>query len=403
MSRRAVLFGAAAVPLLWSMPSWAAPEASNKNVLVTIFLRGGADGLNLVAPVGDPFYERERPGLALTKAGKGEAKIIDLDGHFALNPRLAAILPAYRAGELAIVHAVGSPHPTRSHFEAQDNMETATPGRSVRDGWLARCLEQIPENERGALGAVALSERVPLALRGRVSATASKTLGGFALRAPKSLRDRLEHGFNALYSKDTDPVRRSGREALQNTKLLAAIAKDINPENGAEYTQAAKPLSEIAALIKRDVGMRAAWIDVGGWDTHQGEGTGEKGRLANLADGLGRGLAAMRQDLGERMSRVVVLVMTEFGRTVKENGTGGTDHGHASVMFAMGGPVVGGKVHGRWPTLDPDKRYERRDLAVTTDFRDVLAEIAEKHLGATDIGRLLPGYTPGPRLGLLRA
>jgi uncharacterized protein (DUF1501 family) len=206
-----------------------------------------------------------------------------------------------------------------------------------------------------------------------------------------------------MYGTGDDAVVRAGREALDANKKIAAIAKGgIKPENGAEYAKEARALAEIAELVKRDVGLRVAWLDVGGWDTHQGQGDGEKGRLARLSEGLAKSLSALRADLGDRFQKVAVLVMTEFGRTVRENGTGGTDHGHASVMFLMGGSVKGGKVYGRWPGLEPEQRFEQRDLEVTTDFRDVFVEVAEKHLGVREAGSILGVPPERARLGLIR-
>lgn len=397
LSRRSLLLSASGAALATALPGWAsaerAPAPRDRRVLVVVFLRGGVDGLSLVVPHADSAYYAARRAVAVPRPGKPDGAV-DLDGQFGLHPRLAALEAAYRAGELALVQAVGSPHATRSHFEAQDYAETATPGvRSTPNGWLARSLSSAGK-PASALGVVALASKRPLALRGDVDVVTAKRLDGFALRAPKRLAARLGRGFDALYAAGDDPVTRAGRDALAAAKQLARIERDVR---AADYPEGARPLAELAALVRADVGLRVAWIDVGGWDTHQGQAA----RLGRLCDGLGKGLAAFRQDLGAALEHVVLLVMTEFGRTVAENGTGGTDHGHGSVMLLLGGHVKGGKVYGKWPGLAPEARFEGRDLAVTTDYRDVLAELARGQLGAGDAARVVPGHTARP-LGLLR-
>lgn len=392
MSRRSLLLSSAGGALVAALPRWAGAESAattaDGRVLVVVFLRGGVDGLSLVVPHSDPAYHAARRSIAIARPGK-PGGAIDLDGQFGLHPRLAPLEAAYKAKELALVHAVGSPHATRSHFEAQDYAETATPGvHSTRTGWLARSLAGKP---RTPLGVVALAAKRPLALRGEVDVVTAKRLDQFALRAPRRVATRLETAFDALYASGDDAVVRAGRDALGAAKQLARIERTTN---AADYPEGARPLAEVAALVRADVGLRAAWIDVGGWDTHQGQGGADSGRLPRLLDGLGKGLAAFRKDLGARFGEVVVLVMSEFGRTVAENGTGGTDHGHGSAMLLLGGRVRGGKVYGKWPGLGSEARYEGRDLAVTTDYREVLAELAVKHVGARDASRVAPGFAP---------
>lgn len=392
LSRRALMTAGALA--LTSGFAFAEPTA-RRTVVVVVFLRGGMDGLSLAVPHADAGYYAARRGTAIARPGQ-PGGALDLDGHFGLHPRLAALVPAYRAGEFAVVHAVGSPHGTRSHFEAQDYAETATPGlRSTRTGWLARTLGDAGK-PASPLGAVALSERRPLGLRGDLDVVTAKRLDGFRLRAPRRLEARLGTAFRALYAQGDDSVVAAGRGALEAERRLAAVEV-----RAADYPDAARPLADVAALVRSEPELRVAWIDAGGWDTHQGQGGADSGRLARGFDALGKGLAAFRKDVGKDLERVVVLVMTEFGRTVAENGTGGTDHGHGSAMLLVGGPVRGGKVYGKWPGLAVGERFEGRDLAVTTDYRDVLAEVAQKHLGARDLGRVLPGHTPR-ELGLLR-
>lgn len=396
MSRRALLLAGACLPFTTLASRWALAETGPSlanTTLVCVFLRGGVDSLSLVVPHGDRAYYDDRPGIAIARPGKGKDAAVDLDGHFGLHPKLAPLADAYNAGELAIVHAVGSPHTTRSHFEAQDYMESAVLDHRAKDGWLGRALKQRSGAGKEPLETVALSNRTPLALRGYPNALSTPALGRFTLRAPRQTRAALMRGFSRLYADGNGAIEKAGRDALQVSQRLAKLDLDKSEQ---KYPGAAKPLSEIAALIKADVGLQVAWIDAGGWDTH----TGQNARLARNLEGLGEGLASFRKDLGERMERVVVLVMSEFGRTVRENGTGGTDHGHGGAMFLMGGPVKGKKVYGKWPGLASDERYEGRDLAVTTDFRDVLSEVVEKRLALAP-STAIPKHSP-KTLGLLR-
>jgi uncharacterized protein (DUF1501 family) len=387
------------LPLSWATLGFAEP-ARRDPILIGIFLRGGVDGLSLCVPHAEKSYYDARPAIAIPTPG-ATSGALDLDGRFGLHPRLAALKPAWDAGELAFVQAVGSTESTRSHFEAQDNMETAMPGaHRARDGWLARALAELSLSD--PLSCVALSQHVPLALRGPANVLAVRQLADTRIRGSRRVREKLEHGFARLYGAGDDALHRSGSDALNALKRLRGIA-DQPVDNGAEYPPAGRPLRELAQLVKADVGLRAGWIDVGGWDTHQGQGDSERGRLPRLLDQAGRALAAFRTDLGSRMERVVVIVMSEFGRTVRQNGTGGTDHGHGNMMLLLGGPVRGKRVHGKWPGLGEDQRYERRDLAVTTDFRTVFAEVAERHLGAKDVARVLPGWKRSPNIGVIRA
>jgi uncharacterized protein (DUF1501 family) len=401
LSRRQLLLGGSTL-LLSLAGARAAPAGAgplSARTLVCLFLRGAADGLSLVVPYADPEYHAARPSIAIAPPGRSGGAL-DLDGRFGLHPRLAPLLPAYRAGQLAIVHAVGSPHPTRSHFEAQDYLETATPGITREDGWLARCLQArpAPASLAGSLRAVALGHEPPLALRGHAGVLTAPRLRDFGLKAPGPLRNELLAGFEQMYAQGGLDV---GRDALAAARRLRALELDAyTPEHDAMYPGPCAGLREVAALIKADVGLELAWLDVGGWDTHQYQGGADSGRLPRLLDAWGQGLAAFRSDLGERFADVLVLVMTEFGRTLRENGSRGTDHGHGSVMFLLGGRVRGGKVHGRFPGLARSELWEERDLAVTTDFRDVFRAVARQQLGVTELGSILPGHTPAPELVL---
>jgi uncharacterized protein (DUF1501 family) len=406
LSRRAALSLLAAGSLelaTRSARAEAAPVADARNLLVCVFLRGAADGLNIVVPYADRDYYRLRPTIAVARPGKPNGAL-DLDGRFGLNPRLQSLKPAYDAGELALVHAIGSPHPSRSHFEAQDAMQTATPGEhSANQGFLARYLGAKPAASPSAIRAVAFAERVPLALRGYEDALSLQRLEQLRTTGEASFGSVLGDGFAKLYADGSARATRSGKRALDVAARLRSLTQGpYTPEGSVTYEPGARPFAELARLVKAEIGLETAWIDLGGWDTHKYEGGAERGDLPKRLDTLGKALAAFRADLGPRFERVVVLVMTEFGRTAAENGTGGTDHGHGSAMLVLGGRVRGGKVYGDFRGLAPEMLYERRDLAVTTDFRVLFAEILEKHLGLRDAARAFPGFSlPAVPLGVL--
>jgi uncharacterized protein (DUF1501 family) len=386
------------------------PRARRGKVLICIFQRGAADALNMVVPHGEDVYYRMRPTIAIPRpstltAGPagvrgGGAGAIDLDGFFGLHPALAPLKPLWDRGLLAPVHAVGSPSTTRSHFDAQDYMETGTPDRkATSDGWLNRylaaqgtCAEcQI---EKSPFRAVAMAQQTPRLLEGPAPTIAMASIGDFSIRATGTDVQRLE----ALYrTGSADLIHGTGAETFDAVKMLrAANPQQYQPANGAEYPRSpfGQNLRQIAQLIKSDVGLEIAFADVGGWDTHVNQGSVNGQLAARLAD-FGQGVAALVTDLGDRMDNVVILTMSEFGRTARQNGNGGTDHGHASAFFVIGGSVRGHKVHGRWPGLAPEQLYQGRDLALTTDFRAVFAEVAMKHLGAVSTERLFPGFDAG--------
>ncbi|MGH2525024.1 MAG: DUF1501 domain-containing protein, partial [Anaerolineales bacterium] len=303
--------------------------------------------------------------------------------------------PIYDAGHLAIVHAVGSPDSTRSHFDAQDYMECATPGnKNTSDGWLNRYLQGRPVAQASAFRAVAFGPTLPRTLAGAAPALALTDLTNFGVRAAQD-DGQMARSFEALYAQShADLLHRTGKGAFEAVKMLqSANPQQYPPVAGANYprTPFGQALLQTAQLVKADIGLEIAFMDIGGWDTHANQGA-SRGQLANRLQEFSQGLAAFYRDLGDRMHRVVVLTMTEFGRMVRENGSGGTDHGHASCLFALGGPVKGGKVYGRWPGLAPEQLYEGRDLALTTDFRDVCAEVAMRHLGTTDLQSIFPGF-----------
>lgn len=392
------LFSLGLEPLFLGRAAYAigqpAPPSADPDqpVLICLFMRGAVDGLSVVVPHGDPFYSRERPRIAIP-----DSAVVDLDGHFGLHPALAPLKPLWDAGALAAIHAVGSPDATRSHFDAQDYMETGTPGvKSTRDGWLNRYCQHDREHVDTPFRAVAFGPQLPRILAGSAPSLAIDDLQAFGLHVGQpAVRDRLTRAFEALYEGgQTGLLATSGRESFDAVQQLqAANPTRYAPANGAQYPRGhlGKALLQIAQLIKARLGLRVAFLDASGWDTHVNQGAAD-GQLAARLGELGQALAAFATDLGEQMRHVVVLTMSEFGRTVRENGTSGTDHGHATAMLALGGPVNGRRVLGSWPTLDPAARYEGRDLAVTTDFRDLFAEILARHMGAQNLEAIFPGY-----------
>ena len=368
-----------------------------RKTLIAIFQRGAVDGLNVVVPFGESSYYDLRPSIAIPKPAAGNAEAaIDLDGFFGLHPSLSSFKPLWDSKRLAIIHASGSPDNTRSHFDAQDYMESGTPGvKSTSDGWLNRYLQSKKDEQSSPFRAVSLTQQMPRVLQGRAEVLAMSNLSNFAIRAGSSSAS-AQGGFEAIYSGEkNEPLAATGRETFEAVNYLKQVnPAQYKPENGAQYprTPFGNSLLQIAQLIKAGVGLEIAFTDIGGWDTHANQGN-SRGQLANLLQQFSGGLAALYQDLGQRMDDVVVLTMSEFGRTVRENGNRGTDHGHANAMFVMGNSVRGGQVYGQWPGLKSDQLYEGRDLALTTDFRDVFGEIAARHLGTADLKSLFPGYS----------
>ena len=364
---------------------------STGRTLVCLFQRGAVDGLSMVVPHGEEQYYRERPRIAIPKSS-----VVDLDGHFGLHPQLAPLKPFWDAGSLAAVHAVGSPDSTRSHFDAQDYMESGTPGvKATSDGWANRYCQHDREHAQTPFRAVAFGPQLPRILAGSAPSLAIDDLRSFGMRAPAQAGDKLTRAFEALYQgAATGLLASSAEESFEAIRMLqAANPSALAEANGAEYPggRLGQSLRQIAQLIKADLGVEIAFADMSGWDTHVNQGN-DQGQLAARLTELGRSLAAFATDLGERLRDVCVLTMSEFGRTVRENGTGGTDHGHATAMLVLGGTVNGRRVAGRWPGLDPETRYEGRDVAVTTDFRDLFGEILVRHLGARDLSAVFPGY-----------
>ncbi len=413
ISRRVFLkSGGVALVGMSSMPSFlqravGATRSPNKKKLVVLFQRGAMDGLNVVVPFSERNYYQMRPTIAIPepKRGGGDAAI-DLDGFFGVHPSLQPLVPLFHSGRLAIVQAVGSPDPTRSHFDAQDFMESGTPGmKSTDDGWLNRSLQDLPEEKPSPFRAVAFGPYLPRTLQGSAPAVALPDLRQFKMAGPQQT---VEGGFEAMYAQTVDAAMHGvGQETFEAIDSLKKINPDqYQPANGAQYPKSrfGQSMMEIAQLVKSDLGLEVAFLDSGGWDHHVNEG-GVQGQLSNLLRDLGQGLAAFHQDLGDQMEDVVFISMSEFGRTAHENGNRGTDHGHANCMFVMGGPVKGGKVYARWPGLNEGQLYQSRDLAVTTDFRSVLGEVIQKHVGTRDLNKVFPGFANDPRqfLNLIKA
>ena len=406
ISRRLFLKdGAFALVSLGFAPSFLARTAlaAGRSVgarrLIAIFQRGAVDGLSMVVPFGENEYYRARPSIAVSRPNSGDNPAVDLDGFFGFNPRLQPLKRLWDARQLAIVHACGSPDATRSHFDAQDYMETATPGvKSTADGWLNRYLRTRKVESATPFRAVALTGQIPRMLQGPSPALALSQIGQFGIRAGQAT-DMVNASFEALYASAADRMLNgTGREAFDAIKMLKTTdPARYQPDNGAEYPRSpfGQALKQIAQLVKADVGVEIAFADVGGWDTHVNQGAAQ-GQLAFRLDDFARGLAALVADLGDLMADTVVLTMSEFGRAVGENGNRGTDHGHGNAMMLIGGGVAGGRVYGKWPGLSLERRFEGRDLAVTTDFRDVFGEIVVRHLGVREPQPIFPGYTMSP-------
>ncbi|MBM3814415.1 MAG: DUF1501 domain-containing protein [Acidimicrobiia bacterium] len=390
---------ALAVAGIGAAPLWltrAAGAATSRNkILVAIFQRGAADALNMLVPFRENRYYQLRPTLAVPAPGKPEGAL-DLDGSFGLHPSLQPFHELFQRSQLAIVTACGSPDPTRSHFDAQDYMESGTPGvKSTRGGWLNRALNDDPK--ASPIRAVAMGPRLPRALRGASSAVAVGNLRDFNLRSQEA-SGMLE----SMYSRSEDQeLAGAGKDTFDAIKLIESInRRRYTPANAAAYPRGrlGPSLEQIARLIKADAGLQVAFADTGGWDHH----VNEANILPNMLREFSQSIAAFAADLGDRMEDIVLVTMSEFGRAAHENGNRGTDHGHGGVMFALGGAVKGGKIHGRWPGLEKEQLFEGRDLAVTTDFRQVLGELISGHLGHSGLSDVFPGFafTPGG-LGML--
>ncbi len=407
LNRSLALSALASAQIAW--PDWMprlsfAPKnrAPRGDVLVVVFLRGGADGLNIIVPHGENAYydARQQIGIARPDDSKADTtkKSLDLDGFFGLHPALSPLLPIFKGNQLVAVHATGSPDPTRSHFDAMDFMERGTPGsHALSTGWLGRHLaSSLDTGTNAPLRAIGWGNGLQQSLRGSISATAIKSIVDYHLRGRKDAANEMLAALNALYAADPAAL----KVASDQTNAVLDLVTKVNiaaykPANGAQYDDKDEfdlALMQTAALIKADVGLEVAAIDVGGWDTHQNE-------VADLAKELtilGKGLAAFHADMGDAMQDITVVVMSEFGRRVEENASGGTDHGHGNMMLVMGGHVAGKPVLTQWPGLSGDKLVNG-DLAITIDYRDVLSEILSARLNNTALDAVFPNFKPTMR------
>jgi uncharacterized protein (DUF1501 family) len=397
-----VAVGMAAMPEFLARAAMAAETLKPNRRLVVIFQRGAADGLNIVVPHGEAAYYAMRPTIAIPKHD-----VVDLDGFFGLHPAMSALKPLWDARHLAIVHAAGSPDSTRSHFDAQDFMESGTPGiKSTEDGWLNRALvSSTPASgQSAAFRAVALGTSLPRILSGSAPAIALGNLADFGVAPRNPQAQPLANTFEGMYAQSVDAVLHgTAQETFDAVRMLkTADPSRYRPSAGVLYPKGrfGDALKQTAQLMKADLGVQVAFTDIGGWDHHVNEGASE-GQLANLLREFSGSLAAFWQDLGTLAEDTVMVTMSEFGRTARENGTRGTDHGHANVMFVMGGPVHGGRVYGGWPGLAVEQLYEQRDLALTTDFRTVVGEAVSRQFGIAKLERVFPGFHGHESLHLL--
>jgi uncharacterized protein (DUF1501 family) len=373
--------------------------AGRGDVLVNIFLRGGMDGLSVVAPFaeGANYYD-VRPTIAVPEPGRANGAI-DLDGRFGLHPTLAPLKEIYDQQHLAIVHATGSIDPSRSHFDAMTFMEAGVPGnKTLNTGWIGRHLQAAAWQNDSPFRAVGMGAMIPAALRGPITPLSIRSIADFHFRGREDELHRLQQAISSLYTIQA-PTNQLERQAGLVFKTIATLdqlqATDYQPANGAQYPddEFGLGLKQVAQLIKADVGLEVACVDLGGWDTHENQGT-LAGEFNTLLTTLSNGLAAFYHDLRDYMAGVTVVTMSEFGRRAHENGSQGTDHGHGNVMFLMGGGVNGGQVHARWPGLAPEA-LDDGDLAITTDYRDVLAEVVSRRLRNPALDQIFPGYRPG--------
>jgi uncharacterized protein (DUF1501 family) len=395
--------GTAAIPSFLVRSVMAETSSGPHRRLVVIFQRGAADGLNIVVPYREKNYYSMRPSIAIP-----QNQVLDLDGFFGLHPSMSPFKPLYEQGHLAIVHAAGSPDSTRSHFDAQDYMESGTPGvKSTQDGWLNRALQAEDLHHRcagtceqhTAFRALALGPDVPRTLAGKVPAIALNNVNGFTVAGRGPAPSPAASAFEAMYADSGDRIfRPAGDETFDAVKMLrAANPAQYQPGAGVDYpnTEFGNNMKQIAQLLKANLGVEVAFTDVNGWDTHQNQGS-VNGQLANRLTDFSTSIAAFWRDMGDDAENITLVTMSEFGRTAHENGTGGTDHGHANAMFVLGGNVKGGKVYGRWPGLDHDQLNEGRDLVLTTDFRQVLGEVVSQTLGANNLDVVFPGASLSP-------
>jgi uncharacterized protein (DUF1501 family) len=404
MIRRSVALSAlASAQIAW--PQWmprlafAPPHrAPRGDVLICVFLRGGADGLNIIVPHGETAYYTARPAIGIARPDDNSAnakqKALDLDGFFGLHPALTPLHPIFKAGGGVAVHATGSPDPTRSHFDAMDYMERGAPGNhTLGTGWLGRHLASLDTGTNAPLRGIGWSDSLQQSLRGTISATAIKSIVDYHLSGSSAAANEMLAALNALYAADPAALKTAADQTNAVLDLVSRVnVASYKPDDGANYDDGNDldmALMQTAALIKADVGLEVAAIDAGGWDTHQNE----TADLAQELTGLGNGLAAFYADMGDMMQQITIVVMSEFGRRVEENGSGGTDHGHGNMMMVLGGHVAAKPVITDWPGLNPEQLING-DLAITIDYRDVLSEILMTRLNNPSVDQVFPDFKP---------
>ena len=402
------LLGGLSLPAWFPRMTFAAPArqtSARNDVMVCIFLRGGVDGLSAVVPYADDDLYRARRTLAIDPPGADSGTSArDLDGFFGLHPALAPLQEIFQDGALAVVHAVGSPDETRSHFDAMDYMERGTPGQKLlASGWVNRHLATLSTGNDSPFRAVNIGPTVPLSMRGPVAVTALQSIADFHLHGSAGEVVTFQQVIQSLYRDSALLGPSADRTFAAIEQLAISNPLQHQPRHGASYPASdfGRALRQIAQMIRADVGLECACAEIGGWDTHEAQGA-EAGRLAELLTGLAAGLHAFYTDMQDRMGRISVIVMTEFGRRLSENASEGTDHGRATIMFALGGGVEGGRVHTAWPGLAPANLEPPGDLAVTTDFRTVLSELLEKRMGNSRLSEVFPGFEVPPFLGVFR-
>lgn len=400
------------------VPSFIARAANNhkilspykrKKILVCIFQRGAMDGLMAVTPFTDTYLKAARPTLFMSAAKESSSNpLIDLDGHFGLHPAMKSFEPLFREKRLAIVHAVGSPNNTRSHFDAQDYMEAGTPfNKGTSSGWLNRAVGLLGHEAATPFQAVSITSSLPRSFYGDNPAVAISNLQDFAIqmRGNPMATNLAAKSFEDLYDQTSSSLlNKTGKESFDAVKMLQkADTKNYKPANGVVYPVSGlgNSLKQMAQLIKMDVGLEVAFTECGGWDTHYNQGV-DTGVFARNVTDLSDCITAFWKDIEAYQDDVDVMTMTEFGRTVKQNGTGGTDHGRGSCMFILGNDVNGGKVHGNLPILSQENLEDGRDVPVTTDFRSVFSEVADKHLKLNNDKLLFPEWD-GKKIGVMNS
>jgi uncharacterized protein (DUF1501 family) len=375
------------------------------DLLVAIFQRGGMDGLNAVIPHGDADYYHLRSQLAIAEPSASNEKTgIDLDGFFGLHPSLRPFKDLWDQKALAIVHAVGSPDPTHSHFDAMDYMERGTPGeKTIETGWIGRHLQTATWQNSSPFRAIGMGGIMQASLRGPIPVTTLQSIADFHLQGDISQLSEIRKRLESLYSLGGG-LDAGAQDTFDAVDLLSKVdISNYTPAGNAKYpdTEYGMALKQVAQIAKADIGLEVACIDIGGWDTHSAEGAVD-GDLPKLLDELSSGIAAFYADMADRAKKLSVVTMSEFGRRAQENGSGGTDHGHGNCMFVIGGGVNGGKVYGQWPGLAPANLYGPGDLNVMTDYRDILGEVVSKRVKNQNISQVFPNYTNFKDLGIVQ-